>query len=749
MDSNFQVKISADLSQLEASLKNVQALMGKVGNNADATGKVIKESSEKATVAVSSLNKTFQETNDKSGRARLAAFAFGQVIRDAGFFSQSFGLGLLAISNNIPVLIDQLVLLTGVSAGVGSALSLIGSIITAGLTVWAYSSNAVDKNKQSIDEWRASLDDSTEAQLKGRQAAMDEVVSLDVLYKAATNVSNSYKTRVQAAKLLQEQYPTTLGNLSQEAILAGNAADAYNTLRDSIIDAAMAEATKDKIVENANRILDNKTRILEAQNKILKLNSELTTESAKTAGVDANTVREATGALGAYQNVNLQAEQSFARQSVLKKEILELQKVINNATTDTNILNGRNVVLAGQLGEKTDAFVSRLSDGDAKSGLSGIEEILKKLKDTVTALDLDPTLSQLDKVKGKIDAYQSALKSLIAEGLDPNSKAVKNVITELNKLNTTYDSLISKQEDLKKQTQFLNEIDKIAKSLEGKKIDIYSGTDLSKSKQINQEIEATADALSKFQALAKENPALAQFSGLNTVVGALSLSLADLKNKFNIATETENAAKQMEDFNERLGQIVSSGAVSTISSLMSGIGEAFATGGNVAAAAGEALLGSIGTILVQLGELTLAAGIAATALGKALRNPLDPKSAGKAIAAGAALILVGAMVKSLSSKAGGGGGGGEGGDKKQNEFGGLHTFASGGIISGPTNALMGEYPGARSNPEVVAPLDKLKGLIAGSVSGGGNMGGTLQTRISGNDLVILMERANKNRNGYF
>ena len=51
--------------------------------------------------------------------------------------------------------------------------------------------------------------------------------------------------------------------------------------------------------------------------------------------------------------------------------------------------------------------------------------------------------------------------------------------------------------------------------------------------------------------------------------------------------------------------------------------------------------------------------------------------------------------------------------------------------------LMGEYPGASSNPEVVAPLDKLKSLIGGS-------GGTLEARISGNDLLILMNKASRN-----
>jgi hypothetical protein len=56
---------------------------------------------------------------------------------------------------------------------------------------------------------------------------------------------------------------------------------------------------------------------------------------------------------------------------------------------------------------------------------------------------------------------------------------------------------------------------------------------------------------------------------------------------------------------------------------------------------------------------------------------------------------------------------------------------------------MGEYPGASRNPEVVAPLDKLKSLI------GDSGGGTLEARISGNDLLILMNKAGRTNNNTF
>ena len=70
-------------------------------------------------------------------------------------------------------------------------------------------------------------------------------------------------------------------------------------------------------------------------------------------------------------------------------------------------------------------------------------------------------------------------------------------------------------------------------------------------------------------------------------------------------------------------------------------------------------------------------------------------------------------------------------------------FADGGIVSGPTMGLVGEYPGARSNPEVIAPLNKLQGMIGSSGGGGGNLNVTGTVRVDGQDLLIAIERANE------
>ena len=67
---------------------------------------------------------------------------------------------------------------------------------------------------------------------------------------------------------------------------------------------------------------------------------------------------------------------------------------------------------------------------------------------------------------------------------------------------------------------------------------------------------------------------------------------------------------------------------------------------------------------------------------------------------------------------------------------------SGGLVTGPTMALVGEGAGTTaSNPEVVAPLDKLKGMI----NGGGSQQVEVYGRISGNDIFISNQRGSLNR----
>ena len=132
---------------------------------------------------------------------------------------------------------------------------------------------------------------------------------------------------------------------------------------------------------------------------------------------------------------------------------------------------------------------------------------------------------------------------------------------------------------------------------------------------------------------------------------------------------------------------------------------------------GKNMLGAIAGFMQTLGKAIVATAIATDAFKKLIvANPAAAIAAGVALMAGAAVVR-------NTLKAGPN----------------VTAFAEGGIVSGPTLGLMGEYPGASSNPEVIAPLDKLKGMLKNNDSSGF----VASTSIQGRDLAIVLERYNR------
>lgn len=206
-----------------------------------------------------------------------------------------------------------------------------------------------------------------------------------------------------------------------------------------------------------------------------------------------------------------------------------------------------------------------------------------------------------------------------------------------------------------------------------------------------------------------------------------------------------DALQKAAEFNNGINRILSQGASQLANGIGNALQSAIINGGNLASNLSKVLLGTIGSMAVQLGKLAIKIGITLEKVKLAFKGP----NGLLAIAAGAALVALGSVFKAGAAKIGGGGGGGRramgssvGGYTGGNSGGGFTAFANGGIISGPTMGLVGEYPGARQNPEVIAPLNKLQSII-GKSSNGGNINVTGEVRVDGQDLLIAIERANE------
>jgi len=135
---------------------------------------------------------------------------------------------------------------------------------------------------------------------------------------------------------------------------------------------------------------------------------------------------------------------------------------------------------------------------------------------------------------------------------------------------------------------------------------------------------------------------------------------------------------------------------------------------------GQKLLKAVAGFMKSFGQALIATATASKAFKELLiSNPVLAAAAGVALVAGSAVIT-----------------------NMLNKGPEMTAFAEGGIVSGPTLGLVGEYPGASSNPEVIAPLDKLKGMLNTNEQSGY----VASTTIQGRDLAIVLERYNKDRN---
>lgn len=187
-------------------------------------------------------------------------------------------------------------------------------------------------------------------------------------------------------------------------------------------------------------------------------------------------------------------------------------------------------------------------------------------------------------------------------------------------------------------------------------------------------------------------------------------------------------------FNEEFNAIMANTAANFASGFAQVIGNA-AAGGDLLGGVFQLIGNTIGNLAIQVGEMAIGIGVAVEGIKSALQSLSGPV----AIAAGVALVALGTFAKSALSNLGSSGSGG--GNRRV-------ALADGGIAYGPTNALIGEYAGARNNPEVVAPLDKLKNMIADTTGNSNPVPGKVDFRIKGKELLGVLEVASNAKSRY-
>lgn len=376
------------------------------------------------------------------------------------------------------------------------------------------------------------------------------------------------------------------------------------------------------------------------------------------------------------------------RQQAIDKINKDYPGYIDNLNLET--VNTKKVT--GEVDNLTKALV-RQARIRATTDLIAKEE--QKLADLNTASGIEESLSLWQKLKivassafgGLSSAGESAANSIVANTNEITGN-IKFLTEELNKL---YDEeadagtlFVPKPKKVKEYVDKM--ADQLRTAIQGVSIGAPNLIDVSTLFPVTKLTEELEKALNKSR------------SALKMLMSETGSTIIDPR-------LVEEGKRMMEEMEAR-AQMASEAITGLLQPAFTNLFQTMIDGGQISAQ-------SIGKSMADMAKRILATAAAAAALS--------------AILSGLGLGFGGAKgFKGIFSKILGGGGG-------------IPGFAKGGIISGPTLAMVGEYPGARGNPEVIAPLDKLQSLI------GGGGGGTLTATVSGNDLKFILDRTNRSQ----
>lgn len=264
----LEVNKIAGLSYTQ-EVANIQALTGQV-RGLEAGLNSLKKTKEEA-AKTPSIDIDTEAVTRKTNNLKTQ---FSQVARELPSLAMGPQMFILAISNNLPMLADAMadvrkqneLLAASGQKGVpvwkqlGKALlspqTALIALISLGIVYgkeignWVKNLGKVKKELSETQQLQESLNTSRR---KGGEAASEESAKLRILYTASQDTSKSMRERNKAVDELQKMYPDYFGKLSNEAILAGNAASAYDELTKAIIRKGQAQAAEDIVADYSKR----------------------------------------------------------------------------------------------------------------------------------------------------------------------------------------------------------------------------------------------------------------------------------------------------------------------------------------------------------------------------------------------------------------------------------------------------------------------------------------------------------------
>ncbi|ROI02945.1 hypothetical protein EGI16_12305 [Chryseobacterium sp. G0240] len=511
------------------------------------------------------------------------------------------------------------------------------------------STEAGNNNASAIQGWKQKL----EAKLKSLQDSLDKAptkaaaAKIGAQIKAIEKELNSIYPKDESDRQLAEIFPKdSILELEQRGELLKKALE--STSGDLIKLRRLDKYGSDKDKKGNPLYTGEVISRQQARDRLAEIEKQISELQGKSIQDRANEVEKAfTG----YE----QMSESFGK-DVADKQYAFLLKGSKNYLEYLEKEKSK-LEEKASLGILTDEQKSDIVFLEQKiNSLNGIKSPLEKFKK-----DVDDALVRIPDLGEKIKYLNELSDAEFAKS--GNTNAFLDRYKYINDQNQKY---------LQQQKNFYNEFIKDTQTFEQKKINV--------EKQFND----LRDKINKDSAL----------------TSAEKVRLV----KETYLSQAEAIEQLMKRFEKAFNDFKKNTIVESVTNTMEAIGYAIGNGANVIESLGLSLLSSLGSILVDLGKLAISTGVGLLAITTALKS-LNPYVA---IAAGAALVALGSVIKGSVSKLG------------SNMSGG----GSGGSVSTGTGA---NYTGNTYSSNYT--------------TGGGGSGGDVRFVISGPDLVGVLNRA--------
>lgn len=577
------------------------------------------------------------------------------------------------------------------------------------ITVIAAAALAVGLLANDFNQSLKPMDTFNDHLSVGAKNARKESVEFNSLMSVLQDANTSLSTRATALETINTKYKDYLPNLIEEA---------------TSIDAIRIAQ------EKGNIALQNKFKVLAAQGvlekqskKLLDLREELFILEQERTKFEKTLQGPVTG-FGS--NVSTQYDVQGSNIDKLKSKIETLQNAYNKTATSVTDLTTEQTKYNAQLkAEKIENLSNKVKDlnvfleeGTKKYGKNS--ETVKNLKDEIAKYQIELNILQGVKQKeinsnGDLNNSTDKVKTkyeLLNEELKITEDKYKSVVLSQGALSTDALALADKYRQLKDSLTKVNEqFDKI----ETRKITVTPLAQFQAPKEIEFKETFTEDIgkriLKSIGYVDGVSQSMRNLKDTSQEVGSI-VKGAITEGIVQPMTESQYAIEKtmvdIEKLNEQLTDLVNN----TLTDVAFALGEQL---GNALAGAGfsiNMILMPLADALIQFGKMAIAAGFAA----ESIKVALESLGGVGAIAAGIALVALGTFVKSQLK---------------------APALAEGGLAFGPTMAMVGDNRNAGIDPEVIAPLSKLKAMLGDT---GGSTPYILKTSISGTDLQLILER---------